>query len=54
MLRSLVGSEMCIRDSYRCVFNLVDNAIKYGGEHGSVTVRVAREGGDVSLSLIHI
>lgn len=34
---------------YRCVFNLVDNAIKYGGEHGSVTVRVAREGGDVSL-----
>ncbi len=34
---------------YRCVFNLVDNAIKYGGEGGAVGVRVARTGDDVSI-----
>lgn len=32
---------------YRCVFNLVDNAIKYSGENSSVTVRVSH-GADVT------
>ena len=34
---------------YRCVFNLVDNAIKYGGEGGAVGVRVAHTGDRVSI-----
>ncbi|MCC6387674.1 MAG: HAMP domain-containing protein [Dehalococcoidia bacterium] len=34
---------------YRCVFNLVDNAIKYGGEDGVVGVRIARTGDAVSI-----
>lgn len=31
--------------------NLLDNAVKYGREHGQIEVRVAREGGRVCLSV---
>jgi len=34
---------------YRCVFNLVDNAIKYSGAGSAVTLRVAQQAGTASI-----
>lgn len=36
---------------YRCVLNLVDNAIKYSGEGSVVTVTTARGGGRVTIAV---
>lgn len=36
---------------YRCVFNLVDNAIKYSGTGSTVTLRVVREGNTAAVSV---
>jgi signal transduction histidine kinase len=36
---------------YRCVFNLVDNAIKYSGEGASVTLSAVQSPADVALAI---
>jgi signal transduction histidine kinase len=36
---------------YRCVFNLVDNAIKYSGEGSNVTVRVSQPGAQTLIEV---
>ena len=36
---------------YRCLMNLVDNAVKYSGEGGAVSVRVANGGGGVTVDV---
>lgn len=36
---------------YRCVLNLVDNAVKYSGEGASVTVQTRRDGGNAVIEV---
>ena len=36
---------------YRCVFNLVDNAIKYSGQDTTVTIRVSASGGTAQVDV---
>jgi signal transduction histidine kinase len=36
---------------YRCVFNLVDNAIKYSGENSSVVIRVSQRPGQTQIEV---
>ena len=38
--------------AFRCDFDLIDNAIKHGGDHGVVTASVRREPGHSVLSII--
>ena len=54
MLRSLVGSEMCIRDSVLTVSLHADPADYYPFYWGSETESGEGEGKGYNLSLIHI
>ena len=54
MLRSLVGSEMCIRDSFTPAMREADDVCFIGSSLFVDTAEALAKSGDLLLSLIHI